>query len=158
MENRYFDYPDDAVASIDGTGSSELGLLVGSSEADWSLLFDYGERRFVQPDERIIERGIMGRSMFIVLSGEFRIVAPAHRGGAEMIVRILDAGAIVGEVGFAVGGTRSNTIIANELSEIFELDWESLERLATAHPALGVRFLSDVLSIVAARTRAAERL
>ena len=157
MENRYFDYPDDAVAQTAGDSPSELGLLAGSSEADWSLLFDYGERRHIQPDEPIIERGAIGRSMFIVLSGEFRIVAPARRGGAETILRTLDAGDIVGEVGFAVGGLRSNTIIANKLSEIFELEWESLERLAAAHPALGVRFLSDVLHIVAARTRAAER-
>jgi SulP family sulfate permease len=156
MENRYFDYPDDAVAPPGSGSSSELGLLAGSSEADWSLLFDYGEQRLVQSGERIIESGKIGRSMFIVLSGGFRIVAPARRGG-ETILRTLDAGDIVGEVGFAVGGLRSHTIIANEASEIFELEWESLERLAAAHPALGVRFLSDVLHIVAARTRAAER-
>ena len=42
-------------------------------------------------------------------------------------------------------------------SELFEFDWESFERLAAAHPALGIRFLTDVLRIVAARTRAGER-
>ncbi len=158
MENRYFDYPTDALVSEPAVDEPvELGLLDGADEADWSLLFDYGERRDVSLDEPIIEWSTTGRSLFIVLAGSFRIMAPAGRRARQTVVRTLHAGAVVGEVGFAVGGRRSHSVIANEPAEIFEFEWQSFERLAAAHPALGVRFLTDVLRIVATRTRAGER-
>ncbi len=157
MDNRYFDYPNNTSPRALDEGAAELGLLAESGEADWSLLFDYGERRIVQPGQVIIERGTVGRSLVIILSGSFRVVAPAARGRREVVVRELDAGDIVGEVGFAAGGPRSHTITADGFSEIFELEWDAFERLAAAHPMLGIRFLSDVLRIVAARTRVSER-
>ena len=157
MQNRYFDYPDLASSRTVDDGSVELGLLAESDEADWSLLLDYGERRIAQRGEAIIERGSIGRALFIVLSGTCSVRGRGQRGSRTSVVRVLDAGDVVGEVGFAAGGPRSHTITANVASEIFELEWDSFERLAKAHPALGVRFLSDVLRIVAARSRAAER-
>ena len=157
MQNRYFEYPDQLSSRTLDDGSPELGLLGESDEAEWSLLFDYGERRIVQPGVSIIEGGTVSRALFIILSGAFSVRAPGLRGSRKAVVQVLDAGDVVGEIGFAAGGLRSHTITADSVSEIFELEWESFERMAAAHPALGVRFLSDVLRIVAARSRAAER-
>lgn len=168
MINRYFDYPV-TEADPDRTGptaadqgdrgagaDADLVLLAGAADADWSLLFDYGERRWVEPGEKVIDRATVGRTMVIVLSGSFRVVAPIGRRGRESVVAVLGPGAVVGEVGFAVGGARSHSVVAQERAEIFEFPWESFERLAAAHPRLGLRFLTDVLRIVASRTRVAE--
>lgn len=157
MESRYFAYPNEPQGAATPAAMVELGLLAGADEADWSLLFDYGERRMVAAGEVVIERGSVGRSLIIVLVGSFRVMAPSTRRGRHAVVRTLGEGDVVGEVGFAVGGPRSHTVIAGEAGEIFEFEWEAFERLAAAHPALGIRFLSDVLHIVAARTRANER-
>lgn len=157
MESRYFAYPNEPQRDATPGAMVELGLLDGADEADWSLLFDYGERHKVAAGEVVIERGSIGRSLIIVLVGSFRIMAPSGRRGRDAVVRTLGEGDVVGEVGFAVGGPRSNSVIAAEPGEIFEFEWEAFERLAAAHPALGLRFLSDVLRIVAARTRAFER-
>jgi len=154
MVNRFFDYPVDDGSGETAAPPAELGLLDGAGEAEWSLLFDYGERRTVVSGETIIERGALGRSLIIVLAGQFRIMAPERRRGRTAVVAVIGPGDVVGEVGFAAGGARSNTVIAAETGEIFEFEWEALQRLAAAHPALGVRILSDVLHIVAIRIRA----
>ena len=93
--------------------------------------------------ERIVRQGDPGRSMFVVLEGQVRIVLEPS--GQE--VATTSAGGFFGEMSMLTGDPRTATVRAIGDARLLEVDAERFRELAVQHPGLVER----VGSIVAAR-------
>jgi CRP/FNR family transcriptional regulator, cyclic AMP receptor protein len=146
----FFDY---GVGREEADVAVQESFLAGASDADWTMLLAYGERRSVAPDEAVIEFGEASRSLLIVLRGSFRVLAPARRHGRWRVVDHIDAGSVIGELAFFDGAPRSRSVVAEDSGEVFVLEWEAFQRLAAVRPALAISILSDLGVILTSRFR-----
>lgn len=146
----FFDYGLEPARSE--TSATE-SFLADASEADWTMLLAYGERRAVTTDEAVIEIGETSRSLLIVLRGSFRVLAPSGRRGRWRVVDHIDAGSVIGELAFFDGAPRSRSVVAEEPGEVFVLEWEAFQRLAAVRPTLAIAILTDLGVILTGRFR-----
>lgn len=150
----FFDY------GLDGTDPVDDGpdlFLEAASDADWSMLLAYGERRVVGAGDVVVEMGETSRDLIIVLSGSFSVTVPTGRRGRSKTIGRIDAGSVFGELAFFDGAPRSSSVVADEDGEIFVLGWTAFERLAAVRPALATLILADLGTILASRFRRVSR-
>jgi hypothetical protein len=86
------------------------------------------------PSERIIVQGRKGSSLFVVYEGELEVVA--RDGANEDVVAQLGRGAIVGEMAFLTGQSRSATVRAIEAATVLEIAAADLEPVVRARPVI----------------------
>jgi small-conductance mechanosensitive channel/CRP-like cAMP-binding protein len=94
-------------------------------------------------DERIIEQGESGDSMFILVDGEATVVV--ERNGGLKPVAFLHSGDCFGEMSLLTGERRSATVIAQTDCEVVEIGKAVLARSLKEHPELLAQ-LSDLLA------------
>jgi len=149
----FFDYPTGGSAS---DARPARTFLDGATLADWSVLFNYCERREVAAGEPLAQVGREGRELVIVLSGSFRVEMPSGRRGRTTTLGTISDGEVFGEIAFFDGRPRSSTVIADVPSEVAVLTWASFERLSEVRPKLAIRILADLGAILAGMVRRLE--
>lgn len=92
------------------------------------------ERLSFAAGERVIAAGDPGDSLFLVVRGRLRAVAPGPD-GAETLLNEIMVGASVGEIALLTGERRTATVYAAEPSELLRLSREQLASLEAQHPA-----------------------
>lgn len=150
----FFDYGVDAARA---DASAPESFLADASDADWTMLLAYGERRPVTSDEAVVELGETSRALLIVLRGSFRVLAPTGRRGRWRVVDHIDAGSVIGELAFFDGAPRSRSVVAEEPGEVFVLEWDAFQRLAAVRPNLAIAILTDLGVILTGRFRVRAR-
>lgn len=83
----------------------------------------------------LFRQGEPSDSVFIVVSGLLAVVMNAP-GGGERIIGRLGAGEVVGEMGCIVGQPRTATVKALRSSELLEISWSDIERIASRDPGI----------------------
>ena len=91
-------------------------------------------------------------TIFIVVSGLFAVVMESPGGGERIIGRV-GAGEVIGEMGCITGLPRSASARALRSSEILEISWDDIQRLATKDPGI---VLSICRTVVERMARAQE--
>lgn len=76
--------------------------------------------------QALIRQGDMLGSLYIVVSGRFKVV----RAGNPVPIAEIGAGQPIGEIAFFAGGERTATVIAERDSLVYELKREEFDRLA----------------------------
>jgi CRP-like cAMP-binding protein len=104
-----------------------------SREAFLSLVPRMGYHK-VPAGQVVMREGEDGRSLFILLQGEARVVR-ALDGGEQELAR-LGPGTMFGELSLITAKPRSATVITQQPSELFEIDRRLVEALAESHPAI----------------------
>jgi CRP-like cAMP-binding protein len=82
--------------------------------------------------EKIVEEGDSGDSMFVITSGNAKVVA--HILGSEMELAALSTGDVFGEVAFLTGRPRTASVISTEKTEVIEFNRLILEEMFEKHP------------------------
>lgn len=86
--------------------------------------------RRVEAGRTIIVEGERGHSMFILSTGRVRV----EKGQPPVLLATLSEGAFFGEMALLQDSTRTASVIAEEDSEILELDRAVIDRLIANHP------------------------
>jgi small-conductance mechanosensitive channel/CRP-like cAMP-binding protein len=94
-------------------------------------------------DEKLIQQGDSGDSMFILVDGEATVVVERH--GGPRPVAFLRPGDCFGEMSLLTGEQRSATVIAQTDCEVVEIGKEVLARSLKQNPELLAR-LSELLA------------
>ncbi|HVM49046.1 MAG TPA: mechanosensitive ion channel family protein [Candidatus Acidoferrum sp.] len=94
-------------------------------------------------DEKLIQQGDSGESMFILVDGEATVIV--ERNGAPTPVAFLRAGDCFGEMSLLTGERRSATVIAQTDCEVVEIGKAVLARSLKENPEL-VAQLSELLA------------
>ena len=122
-------------------------LFSGLSKRQIKQLAESADEVSFYPGERIVEAGMRGGTMFVILQGEARVVR-----GKRTLGR-LRPGEFFGEVSLLDDGPRTATVIAGTPVVAVRLYRRSLRKLIESEPEVAVR----ILRVVASRFRSEER-
>jgi CRP-like cAMP-binding protein len=95
----------------------------------------------------LFRQGDAGDDVFILVSGRVKICA--RRAGREVILAVLDAGALLGELSAVDGGARSATVVALDDVEVDVTSCGEFNELLDEFP----RVAAELLRLVSVRLR-----
>jgi CRP-like cAMP-binding protein len=107
-------------------------LLSFLTEKEVVDIIGRAEIRLYNDDQKIIEEGDSGDSIFIIKSGQARVIA--HIMGKEIELATLSEGDVFGEVGFLTGRLRTASVISKGDLEVIELGRVLLEEIIEKSP------------------------
>jgi CRP-like cAMP-binding protein len=114
-------------------------LFAGFSKRDLGRLAVETDELSFAPGEVVVEEGTLGETLFVVLSGQAKVV----RGG-RTVARILP-GDFFGELSAIDGGPRSATVAAETPLVVLRLFRHTLARVLRAEPQLALKILDTMV-------------
>ena len=107
--------------------------------------------RAMQTGEVLFRRGDQGSSMMVVLIGHIRIVLPSPD-GREQVLRVLQAGDVLGEMALLDGGTRTADAVAETNGQLLTIERRSFRRALRESPDLALGTLATITGRLRATT------
>lgn len=109
------------VAGIDIALLQRNHLFSVLSDGEMEAVLGFARLRKAAAEERIFSKGDPGDSLYVILRG--RVAVQTESQDAKlMLLNILDAGAVFGEIAMLDGGERTATTVAQEPSELLRID------------------------------------
>lgn len=118
-------------------------------------LCDYLELREWQADAVVMKENAAGDYVGFLVEGKLAVKKKKGDWGKNIIIAILETGAMVGEGAFIESGPRSNDVIAIETSRLLTLSSPKMEELILNNPLLAVKLMKRMLFIMSKRLRKA---
>ena len=111
----------------------------------------------VKAGEAIIKTGERADRLFFLDSGRAVVLLP-RQGGGKRRLRIMEAGALLGDVAFALDVPRTADVVAEVDCRILSISADEIRELEKEEPALGVALQRIVSRALAEKVVAANRL
>jgi CRP/FNR family transcriptional regulator, cyclic AMP receptor protein len=92
-----------------------------------------------EPGQRIVEEGMLGEAMFVVLAGQGKVMRGGRRVGKVV------PGDFFGELSVLDGGPRSATIAAETPMRVLRLFRHTLLEMLKEEPALSLKLLDGIV-------------
>jgi NTE family protein len=149
---------ENADTPLEGTQASLVAMLRSASSlqglADHALtlIAETASIRSHLSGEMLIRKGDLADTLYLVLTGRFRVVNEAAT------IAMIGPGEPIGELAFFAGGRRTADVVAMRDSTVLELDRQGYEALVAADPALAATILATVSARLAAVTARAVAL
>ncbi len=122
-------------------------------------LCSYLELREWAIDGVVMKEGDAVDYMGFLIEGRLAVKKKTGYWGKNIIIAILEKGAMVGEGAFIDSGPRSTTIIAMEPTRILILSVQKMEELISSNSSLAIKLMKRMLYITSIRLRkAGERI
>ncbi len=134
--------------------SGELLFMPYATAADWAKVFSHAEPLDVSAGLAVLQAGEHDRALYLITDGVLGVRLPR----AESAFKEIEAPAVVGELAFFDGGTRSATLAAVTDVEGARLDADGFERLSAEEPELARTMLLELGRVLAGRLRRASDL
>jgi CRP-like cAMP-binding protein len=91
--------------------------------------------------EVLFHKGDPAAQVYVVASGRLKVASTSSEGD-DVVLNLLDAGEVVGELPLLVGGQRTATVTALEPTELVVLDRREFLRFVREHPEAAVELLA----------------
>jgi CRP/FNR family transcriptional regulator, cyclic AMP receptor protein len=91
--------------------------------------------------EELFHKGDPAAQVYVIASGRLKVVAMSGD-GTELVLNLLAANEVVGELPLLVGGERTATVVALEASELVVLERREFLRFLREHPETAVELLT----------------
>ncbi|TAG25691.1 MAG: hypothetical protein EAZ37_11815 [Burkholderiales bacterium] len=137
-----------------GDASHLNALLVDLDTSAQTLLRSCFERRNYAAGEYVLRLGEKTRDLHVIASGRADVLI---QGGTIRLAGV-DAGAILGEMGFLDGSPRAADVVAIEPLVSLTLSRENFDALSQKHPALAQQILQTLCKELANRLRLLHQL
>ena len=111
-------------------------LFAGLDDATLTLCADAMRGRRFRRGEVVFHVEDPGDALFLVTSGEIKIVLPSEEGAEPVILTTVGRGGFFGELALLDGQPRSASAIAVRAAETLVLRRDAFDRLVDAEPAL----------------------
>lgn len=112
-------------------------LFYGMSEEEYKGVLDGLEVRSFSGKAKVIEEGDSGDSMYIIKSGNAKVIA--HLMGKAVELADLGEGDVFGEVAFLTGRMRTADVVAVGPLKVYEITRLEIERIIEKNPAILAR-------------------
>ncbi|MGB0747784.1 MAG: Crp/Fnr family transcriptional regulator [Magnetospiraceae bacterium] len=123
-------------------------LLRHLPEPELSRILGMAARKHYADKQTIFSRGDPGSGMMAVLSGRVRIVNYSAD-GKEVVLRVVTAGEVIGEITLIDGGDRTADAVAMGPTELLFLSRRDFLPFLEDHPRIGI----ELLKVLCARLR-----
>lgn len=128
-------------------------LLRHLSAGDLAALAKRAAVRAFKAGETIFKRGDTAAHMMVVVSGKVQISSPSHEGD-KIIFATMNPGDVFGEIALIDGHERSTDAIADEPTEVLELQRDDFIKVLENNPKLTI----DLLRVLCMRIRQTNEL
>jgi CRP-like cAMP-binding protein len=91
--------------------------------------------------EPLYHKGDPAAQVYVVVSGRLKVTSTSKEGD-EVVLNLLDAGEVVGELPLLVGGQRTASVTALEPTELLVLERREFLRFLREHPDAAVELLA----------------
>jgi CRP/FNR family transcriptional regulator, cyclic AMP receptor protein len=132
---------------------SEHFLLRHLSREDLAALAKRASVRSFKAEDVIFKRGDKAAHMMVVVSGKVQISSPSHEGD-KIIFATMNPGDVFGEIALIDGHERSTDAIADEATEVLELQRDDFIKVLENNPKLTI----DLLRVLCMRIRQTNEL
>lgn len=122
--------------------------------SDLDLLLPLTREQACPAGATVVQQGDTCGDMFAVLQGRVKVVANVE--GEEVLLSIMGAGEVFGEIALLDGGARSATVTTIETCRLLVLSREAFRSLLFTVPGLGVRLLETLARRIRVLTDRAE--
>lgn len=109
------------------------------SRDDAEVLLRYFEETTVQPGDPLIRQGDQPLGIYFVKSGQVSVILCCED-GAEIRLRSLGVGTVIGEMGIYLSAPASASVVADEETQFYVLSTDCLHRLGTEEPGIAAAF------------------
>ena len=122
-------------------------------------LCSYLELREWPADGVVMNEGDVEDYMGFLIEGKLAVKKKTGYWGKNIIIAILEKGAMVGEGAFIDSGSRSTTVIAMEPSRLLIFSVQKMDELISSNSLLAIKLMKRMLYITSIRLRkAGERI
>ncbi|MHB1509808.1 MAG: Crp/Fnr family transcriptional regulator [Acidimicrobiales bacterium] len=128
-------------------GADSGSFLSRLTDAEASSLERRSRRRSYERGATLFREGDTADDVYVVRTGRVKVCS--RRAGREVILAVLDEGALLGELSAVDGAPRSATVVALEPVEVEVTTHDEFNELLEEHP----RLATELLRLVAARLR-----
>ncbi|MFZ2956033.1 MAG: cyclic nucleotide-binding domain-containing protein [Candidatus Ozemobacteraceae bacterium] len=129
----------------------EFSLFEGFSDAELRQIATFIEEVEFQDGQTILHESGGTKSLYFLLSGKVRVLREIS--GKNSIITKLSAFDVFGEVAFADQGQRSATIMSDGVAQIGVFEYDHFEIIKKQNPALGMKFLLQMMRSLASKFR-----
>ena len=127
-------------------------LFAGLTQEQVATITDLGERRTHYKHDLIMRAGELGRTLYIVLSGQVEVVSEGPQGTPTLVV--LGAGQGFGEMAVLDAGPRSATVrCISEQAEVFAIAGRRLLQLCRQESVIGEQLMYNLARDLAFKLR-----
>ena len=128
-----------------------VSILRQLSDDELRAFCDLLTAREVQPRERLIEEGTDVHAFYIICSGVVHIRRLAQK--REMLLARLGVGGFFGEINLFDPGVATASIYAMKPTKLAFVDYVTLRKFMSEHPATGYKIVSAMMTEMARRFR-----
>jgi CRP/FNR family cyclic AMP-dependent transcriptional regulator len=134
---------------------SRMWLFSELNEAQIGLLTQITQRRRFESKKVIVRQGDQEADLFCVLRGHLKVTAcDSH--GHEIVVNLMQAGDVFGEIAFFDGQARSATVTSLDAGELLVIRRADFLLLLQKAPVIATRMLPALARLVRRLTERAE--
>ncbi len=131
---------------------SDIKLFEGLSNEEVREMVRACELVSFEPGDTLFEQGDEADALFIVGQGELEVVAQSTL-GEKVVLAVLGAGTVVGEMSLIQGGPRSATVESVSESEVFRLDHDTFEEMRKQQSPAAYKIILGLAATVGERRR-----
>lgn len=113
---------------------NNISIFSPLDDEEVETLANVSEIRVFAPDEKIVRKGQKGNSMFVIHRGS--VFVQIKEDGKPKKIKTLHEGDFFGEMGLFTGEPRTATVIAEEETEVLEINHLCLKPILESNPEL----------------------
>jgi CRP/FNR family cyclic AMP-dependent transcriptional regulator len=149
MSRNQFSQADAARLLVTESALGELSLK------DAMRIVAYMRPKRLRAGQALVQEGekVHTNYMMLILSGDVQVESETPGTGESLVVSVVGAGSLIGEMGLLNGSARTATCVAGTDLVVAVLTREGLRRMLSAEPDLAARFLLAMSSRLAERLR-----
>jgi CRP/FNR family cyclic AMP-dependent transcriptional regulator len=122
------------------------------NDKEIGVLSQVVEEKTLPPGTTLFLEGMLGESMYIVVSGKIKIAKMISEGEEKVLV-VLGPGDNFGEMAILDGGPRAATAVASEPTQILTLKRNDFAKLQEKDPAVAIKVLWALVKDFSRRIR-----
>lgn len=134
-----------------------IPLFNGLSGTQVHYIIMAGSLKNIDAGEVLMHKGDQSDSMYAVVSGELDVVDPltdkdtGDDHGIHKLIKRLQKGDVVGEMGLLRSASRSATVIASSPAELLQINLKMIKRLQWLYPPTAYKFFFNLMTILCDR-------
>jgi predicted RND superfamily exporter protein len=126
-----------------------IGLFQGLRASQAKIVALMGELRKCPKGRAIVRQGEVGKEMFVIIGGNAEV--RLNLDGQSHLVRQIQRGDVVGEMGLLRHQNRMADVIATEDAEVLVVNERFLNRMQRRYPRIGAKIFLNIAKILSDR-------
>lgn len=119
----------------------KVPLFESLAEGDLEAIASVATTRSIQAREELFHKGDEGAQIYVVASGQLKVVTTSNDGD-DLMFCVLDPGEVIGEVALLADRPRTATVIAIKRSDLIVIDRRDFGSLLRRRPEVAVELLA----------------